>query len=185
MARRLKKRRPARPRAPRSTRFGAPAGRSGIDLAIFARETSSGRNWGHTGLAQILKGIGVDEAMWRPTPQTFSIWEEVNHSHYWSEDVLMQLEGRGVPRPQAWPAAAGGADAWRRDLARAKRVHAALTRRIATLTPSMLAAKSQKTRFSNAQLILGGIAHIAYHTGRIALLRKMYREEQGAGRQAL
>jgi DinB family protein len=186
MARMTKKRRAAPRRAARLTRFGAPTGRSAIDLAIFAKETASGRNWGHTGQTRILKGIGLDEAMWKPTPQTLSIWEEVNHTHYWSEDVLMQLEGRGAPRQQAWPAASGGAEAWRRDLARTKRVHAALVRRIQRLTPAMLAAKSQKTRFSNAQLILGGVAHTAYHTGRIALLRKMYREatETGQGQIA-
>jgi hypothetical protein len=124
----------------------------------------------------VLKGIGVDEVTWKPTPQTFSIWEEVNHIHYWSEDVLMQVEGRGAPRPQAWPTAVGGADGWRRDLARAKRVHAGLVRRVRRMTPARLAAKSQKTPFSNAQLILGGVAHTAYHTGRIALLRKMFSE---------
>jgi hypothetical protein len=167
----------AKARRRRPGRAGAAA-----DLAIFARETAAGRNWGHTGLTRILKGISLDEASWKPTPETFSIWEEVNHIHYWSEDVLMQLEGRGVRRQQAWPPAAGGADGWRRDLARARRVHAALVRRIVRLTPATLAAKSQKTRFSNAQLILGGVAHTAYHTGRIALLRKMYREARGAGR---
>jgi hypothetical protein len=180
MARTAKRGRATPRRAGRANRFGAPAGRPAADLAIFARATAAGRNWGHTGLALILKGITLEEATWKPTPQTFSIWEEVNHIHYWSEDVLMQLEGRGAPRQQAWPAAAGDADAWRRDLARTKRVHAALVRRIRGLTPAKLAAKSQKTLFSNAQLILGGVAHTAYHTGRIALLRKMYREEQGA-----
>src|SRR5262245_38301216 len=113
MVRPSKKKRAAPRPAARRSRFGAPAGRTRLDLATFARETAAGRNWGHTGLAPILKGITLEEAMWKPTPQTFSIWEEVNHSHYWSEDVLMQLERRGAPRPQAWPEAAGGADTWR------------------------------------------------------------------------
>lgn len=182
MARTKKRKQGAPGRGARLNRYGALAGRGAIDLAIFARETAASRNWGHTGLAGVLKGIGLDEATWKATPQTFSIWEEVNHIHYWSEDVLLQLEGRGTPREQAWPPAAGGADGWRRDLARAKRVHAGLVRRIRPMTPAKLAAKSQKTRFSNAQLILGGVAHTAYHTGRIALLRKMYREARGAVR---
>lgn len=144
------------------------------ELAAFARDTISSRNWGHTGLARILKGVTLEEARWKPTPDAHSIWDEVNHIAYWSEDVLEQLEGRGRPRPQAWPPGEGAPDAWQRAVARARRLHAALIRRIGTATPAVLAMKSQKSRYSNAQLILGGVAHISYHTGRIALLRRLY-----------
>ena len=153
-------------------------GRSGgaaADLAEFAKQTAAGRNWGHPGMTTILKGVTVDEALWKPAAESHSIWEEVNHIVYWAEDVLMQLERRGVPRPQAWPAAGGGADEWKQAIARAARVHAALVRRITSMSPALLRAKSQKTRYSNAQLILGGVSHTAYHTGQIALLRRLYR----------
>jgi uncharacterized damage-inducible protein DinB len=155
--------------AHRQTARGISAG-----LATFARATAGGRNWGHTGLTGILKNVGVDEAVWKPAPDGHSIWEELNHIAYWSEDVLDQLEGRSQPRPQAWPEARGSADEWRRAVERTRRLHARLVRRIAASRPAALARKSQKTRYTNEQLILGGIAHIAYHTGRIALLRKLF-----------
>jgi len=167
---------PRRTARPRPDRWGVGTRDLPGALAIFAKGTATRGNWGHTGLAKLLKGITLAEATWKPTPQTFSIREEINHIAYWSEDVLWQLEGRGKPRAQAWPPAEGGAAGWRRDLARANRVHNALVRRLAALSPVALAGKSQKTPFSNAQLALGGVAHTAYHAGRIALLRRMYRE---------
>lgn len=156
---------------------GRGSGRSGglaAELAEFEKQTAGAGNWGHPGMAAVLKGISVEEATWKPAPDAHSIWEEVNHIIYWAEDVLMQLEQRGAPRPQAWPAAEGGAAQWKRAAARAARVHAALVRRIAAMSPAALNRKSQKTRYSNAQLILGGISHTAYHTGRIALLKSLH-----------
>ncbi|MCL6554228.1 MAG: DinB family protein [Firmicutes bacterium] len=158
-----------RARTPARPRLGWSA-----ELAAFARDTVTSRNWGHTGLIRILKGVTFEEARWKPAPDAHSIWDEVNHIAYWSEDVLEQLEGRGKPRPQAWPPGEGDPEAWQRAAARARRLHAALIRRIAAATAGTLAQKSQKSRYSNAQLILGGVAHVSYHTGRIALLRRLY-----------
>jgi uncharacterized damage-inducible protein DinB len=157
-----------------------------VDLAAFLRDTSGRGNWGHRGLARLLRGVSLEEATWTPGPAAHSIWEEVNHVIYWSEDVLERLEGRAVARRQAWPAGAGGADGWRRTVARAARLHAALARRIGALTPAALARIAMRTRNrSNAQLVLGGTAHIAYHAGRIALLRRLYAHARGSGGPAV
>jgi hypothetical protein len=167
---------------------GRGSGRSGglaAELAEFGKQTAGARNWGHPGMATVLRGISVEEAAWKPSPDAHSIWEEVNHIIYWAEDVLMQIENRGVPRPQAWPAAEGGADQWKRAVARAARVHAALMRRTAAMSPAALNKKSQKTRYSNTQLILGGIAHTAYHTGRIVLLKRLHQHAHGPAAPAV
>jgi hypothetical protein len=58
-----------------------------------------------------------------------------------------------------------------------KRLHASLVRRIAATGPAELARTAPRSRLSHAQRVLGGISHIAYHTGRIALLRRMYTHE--------
>jgi hypothetical protein len=156
--------------ATRPKRAG-PAG----NLAAFLRDTSGRGNWGHTGLARLLKGVSLEEAAWTPAPGIHSIWEEVNHIAYWSDDVLERLENRDTARRQAWPAGEGGGDDWRRAVARAARLHAALVERIGGLRPGSLSRPAARTRNrSTAQLILGGAAHIAYHAGRIALLRRLY-----------
>jgi hypothetical protein len=156
------------------------------DLAAFLRDTAGRGNWGHTGLARLLRGVSLEEASWAPGPAAHSIWEEVNHVIYWSEDVLDRLDGRAVARRQAWPAGEGGADGWRRTVARAARLHAALVRRVGGLTPAALARTAMRTRNrSNTHLILGGAAHVAYHAGRIALLRRLYAHARESGGPAV
>ncbi|MDQ7859367.1 MAG: DinB family protein [Armatimonadota bacterium] len=158
----------------------------GPDLATFLRDTAGRGNWGHTGLARLLRGVSLDEAIWTPGTAAHSIWEEVNHVIYWSEDVLDRLEGRAVARRQAWPAGDGSPDAWRRAVARAGRLHAALVRHVGALTPAGLARTAMRTRNrSTAQLVLGGVAHIAYHAGRIALLRRLYAHARQSGGPAV
>jgi DinB superfamily len=157
-------------------RLGGHAPSRGLagELAEFTRQTAAGRNWGHSGLTRVLRGVTLDEAAWTPWPEVHSIWEELNHIFYWSEDILHTLEGRGVSRPQAWPAGGDSPDDWRRAIARVKRLHATLVRRVAAAGPAELVRTAPRSRLSHAQRILGGVSHIAYHTGRIALLRRMY-----------
>lgn len=165
-----------------------PAGRPqgiAVELARFAQDTAGRGNWGHPGLAKILKDTTVEEALWRPEPGAHSIWDEVNHIVYWSQDVLEQLAYQGTPRKQAWPAGEGGADDWRRAAGAAIRLHRGLAKRIGQAGPAGLRKKSQKTRHSNAQLILGCISHIAYHSGRIALLRRLYRHARQSAAPAV
>ena len=144
-------------------------------LAVFVQDTAGRRNWGTIGLAEILKKVRVDEAQWKPAPDTHSIWEEVHHINHWSRFVLDRLEARGKPTKQAWPAAHGGAAGWRLALAGTAALHATLVRRVASLDQDALTAKHAASRYAMAQLILGCVSHIAYHVGQITLLRRLYR----------
>jgi uncharacterized damage-inducible protein DinB len=150
-------------------------------LAVFMRDTAGRRNWGHIGLAAILKEVRIAQAQWKPSPDAHSIWEEVNHITHWSRFVLDRLEGRGTRTRQAWPRGRGGDAAWRRAVGETAALHAALARRIASLDHGALTAGHAASRYSRAQLVLGCVAHIAYHVGQIALLRRLYRH---AGRPA-
>jgi hypothetical protein len=163
-------------RATKTTKRGATIRSSGLGpvLAEFTRQTALSRNWGHAGLDTILRGVTPEEAAWKPWPDGHSIWEEVNHILHWSKDVLEVLEGRGQARPQAWPAGGSSPDEWRRAVGQARKLHAGLVRRINGTAPALLARRPPKSRFSHAQRILGGASHIAYHAGRVALLRRMY-----------
>ncbi|MBI3997523.1 MAG: DinB family protein [Armatimonadetes bacterium] len=150
-------------------------------LVVFTRDTAGRGNWGHPGLAKMLKDVGVDEARWKPAPDAHSIWEEVNHIAHWSRFVLDRLEGRGQPTKQAWPPGVGGAEGWRRAVGDVTRLHASLARSLGRLSDEALAAKYRSTRYQMAQLVLGCVAHIAYHVGQIAVLKRLYRH---AGRAA-
>lgn len=144
-------------------------------LAVFLQDTAGRRNWGHIGLAEILKKVRAAEAQWKPAPDAHSIWEEVNHISHWSRFVLDRLEGRGKPTKQAWPPGRGGAAGWRAAVSETAALHAKLVRRVAALNEASLSAKHAASRYAMAQLILGCGSHIAYHVGRITLLRRLYR----------
>jgi uncharacterized damage-inducible protein DinB len=146
-------------------------------LAVFTTDTAGRGNWGNSGLTRILKGVGVEEATWKPAPHIHSIWEEVNHIAYWSRFTLDYLQGRAKSIKQAWPAGQGGADGWRRAVNEASRLHASLIRLIASLDDATLARRfgiRRPSRYTTAQLILGCASHIAYHVGQIAVLRKLF-----------
>ena len=143
------------------------------DAAVFMKDTAGRTNWGHPGLAKMLRGVGVDEATWKPIPGAHSIWEEVNHIAYWSQYVLERLAGRSKSTPQAWPAGRGGAQAWRRTVTGVLRMHATLVRRIAALDEAALSERARK--YTLAQLVLGCTAHVSYHVGQIAVLKRLYR----------
>ena len=145
------------------------------DVAVFMKDTAGRGNWGHPGMAAVLKGISVEEATWKPAPDAHSIWEEVNHIAHWSRHVLDRLDGRGERTQQAWPAGADGAARWRRAVAGVTRLHAAMTRRIASIDDATLAANYASTRYTMAQLVLGCVSHVAYHVGQIAVLKRLYR----------
>lgn len=144
-------------------------------LAIFTRDTAGRGNWGHPGLAKLLKDVSAEEASWAPGGDAHSIWEEVNHIIYWSRFTLEHLEDRGRSTKQAWPAGEGGDEGWHRAVAQASRLHAALIRRVGGLERKALSTRLARTRYTYDQLILGCAAHISYHAGRIALLRRLYR----------
>jgi uncharacterized damage-inducible protein DinB len=159
--------------AGRTGRSGAPHAQA---LVIFTRDTAGRGNWGHPGLAKLLKDVGVEESTWEPGGEAHSIWEEVNHIIYWSRFTLDCLEeGRNKRMTQAWPAGEGDEEGWRKAVAATSRLHAALVRRTASLERKALAVRLGRTRYTYEQLVLGCAAHISYHAGRIALLRRLYR----------
>ena len=163
-------------------------GRLAEPLAAFTKDTAGRGNWGNPGLTKILKGVGRNEATWKPAQNVHSIWDEVNHIAYWSRFTLDYLEDRAKPTKQAWPAGRGGAPGWRRAVNKASRLHASLVRRVASLDDAALAARfgiTRRTRYTTAQLILGCASHIAYHVGQIAVLRRLYRHARRAGRKAI
>lgn len=153
------------------------------DLAVFMKATAGRTNWGHPGLAKMLRGVTAREAIWKPLPGAHSIWEEVNHIAYWSRYVLDRLGGRSKSTPQAWPAGTGSQRAWRRAVTGVVGLHATLVRRVAALDDAQLAERARK--YTTAQLVLGNVAHMSYHIGQIAVLRRLYRHAQRAAGPAV
>ena len=67
------------------------------------------RNW-HGGPSPLgaLRGVGAEQAAWRPAPRRKSIWALALHIAYWKYTVRRHLVATALPRfsrsPSNWPA---------------------------------------------------------------------------------
>jgi hypothetical protein len=140
------------------------------------------KGWHGSTLAGSLRGVTVDEALWRPAPTRHNVWELALHTAYWKyvvrRRVLDEAERGGFPRsPSNWPAVPDDptSAAWRKDVALLKRSHAALREAVAGLTASQLEKLTPKREWTYGELIHGVAAHDLYHTGQIQLLKRLHR----------
>lgn len=141
------------------------------------------RAWHGTNLMGSLRGVGVEEALFRPNLHRHNVWELAVHAAYWKYAVRRRLTGekRGsfayegsnfFPRPDERGASES---AWKDDLRLLKRTHRELREVVAKLTPRDLARLSPKKSWTVADTIAGIASHDIYHTGQIQILRRLFR----------
>lgn len=137
--------------------------------------------WHGTTLAGSIRGLTVEQALWRPDPKRHNIWELVLHTAYWKYAVRRPLTGekRGrFPRTGSnWPKlpAVTDASSWRADVRLLKEQHAELRSVVAKLGAAKLSARSATRRWRNSELIQGVSAHDLYHAGQIQLVKRLQR----------
>ena len=133
------------------------------------------KGWHGTNLKGSLRGLSIDEAVWRPSPRRHNIWETASHAAYWKYAVRRRLRGdkRGsFPLEGSnWFESPPTADesAWRKVLHLLDSQHRELRTTVASLHAGRL--DEPKT----LQLIYGIAAHDLYHTGQIQLLKRLQR----------
>ena len=138
------------------------------------------KGWHGTTLSGSLRGVGLKQAEWRPSPRRHSIRDLVLHTAYWKyvvrRRVLGETDRGGFARgPSNWPAAPERTDrAWKEDVRLLKRSHAALREVVAGLSPGALAHTSPSGAWTYREMIHGVAAHDLYHTGQIQLLKRLY-----------
>ena len=80
-----------------------------LDLLVHAIQPAAGHGAWHGGPTPIgaLRGVGAEEAWWRPAPRRKSIWMLTLHIAYWKYAIRRVLDGSGrggFPRgPSNWP----------------------------------------------------------------------------------
>jgi uncharacterized damage-inducible protein DinB len=147
----------------------------------------AGDPWHGSSRAALLADVTVAEAHARPVPSVHSIWELVLHMTAWTREVTRRVEGglAGEPQMGDWPAPPSAPDerAWRSARGALDDAHVALRDAVRTLEASRLAARvgdersaSLGTGVTFAQTINGLVQHDAYHSGQIALVKKMMRD---------
>jgi hypothetical protein len=134
------------------------------------------RGWHGTNLRGSLRGLTVDDALWRPGAARHNIWELTAHAAYWKYAARQKLRGgkRGSfeLKGSNWFTARPDADerAWRELIGLLDREHRRLREAIASLTPAEL-RDAKKLR-----LVYGIAAHDLYHTGQIQVLKRLRRD---------
>lgn len=139
------------------------------------------KGWHGPTLRGSIRGVDVEEALWRPAAGRHNIWEIVLHTAYWKYAAVHRLRGdrRGdFPRKGSnWIPLPEVADrrAWLADLRLLVAAHAGLQRAILELPARDLEKPWPGSPWTNATLIYGIAAHDAYHAGQIQLLKRLRR----------
>jgi len=143
--------------------------------------------YGGATAAGSLRGVGHDQAAWKPTQDRHSIWELALHIAYWKYAVRRRLD-ESVPRgsfprsPANWPRIPREPNerAWKEDRALLRREHEDLVAVARTLEPDHLDRRDAKGDYRALDLLFGVVTHDIYHTGQIQLMKRLYRETVGA-----
>jgi len=137
------------------------------------------RAWHGTTLAGAIRGLSIQEALWRPAPARHNIWELTLHTAYWKYAVRRRLTGekRGrFRRPGSnWfpPPQPSDAAAWSRDLRLLKDEHRLLMETVARYPAARLGRRLPRSKWTAQELIHGVAAHDLYHAGQIQLLKRL------------
>lgn len=132
-----------------------------------------------------LRGVGCEQAAWKPGPGRHSIWELALHAAYWKYAVRRRLDP-SVPRgsfpraPSNWPRLPSEPDerAWNEDRALLRREHEALVAFARGLAPRDLDRRDGKGEYRALDLLFGVATHDIYHTGQIQLVKRLFVAER-------
>ena len=134
------------------------------------------KGWHGTNLRGSLRGLTLDELVWRPASGRNNIWELALHAAYWKYAVRRRLRGdkRGsfpMKGSNFFPSPANPDDmAWRNALSVLEEQHRQLRATVAGVSRTTLEDRKK------LQLIYGIAAHDLYHTGQIQLLKRLQRQ---------
>lgn len=142
------------------------------------------RAWHGPNLKGSLRGLGAQEASWRPGPDRHNIWEIAVHAAYWKYAIRRRLTGE---KRGAFPLEGSNwfarpdvptDKAWRADVAMLEDQHRSLRATVAKLSPTTLGVKPHGSKHPTDTLVSGGAAHDVYHAGQIQLLKRLYRDRE-------
>jgi uncharacterized damage-inducible protein DinB len=147
-------------------------------LLTLLDEAYDHKGWHGPNLRGALRGVSVEEAVWRPAPGRTTIWQIALHCAYWEYAVRRRLTGEGKRgsfprRPSNWPALPARCDAasWRADLALLDEQHRRLREAVVSFPAARLGQRHGAS--TSARLIYGVAAHDLYHAGQVRLLIKL------------
>jgi uncharacterized damage-inducible protein DinB len=141
--------------------------------------TFAGDAWHGPALLETLAGVSAEKALAKPAGSTHNIWEIVLHIETWEEAIRRRVIGDAVnvSDEEDWRAIGDTSEtAWRRTLAITEETHRRLLETVSRFNDADLqrTVKSQAGDEHTIYVSLHGVIHhLLYHTGQIALLKKL------------
>ncbi|MFZ3266130.1 MAG: DinB family protein [Terriglobales bacterium] len=148
-------------------------------IADQLRRAFYGDAWHGDSLFEILEGVTATQASARPVRSAHTIWELVLHIAAWDGAVRRRMTGAAVELSgdENFPPVTDTSEAaWRGALERVRRVHDELIGAVSSFQEARLGEQvpGKQGAHYNFYYMLHGLAqHELYHSGQIALLRKV------------
>ena len=139
-----------------------------------------GEAWYGGSLRQILDKVSAKQALAHPISNAHSIWEIVHHLDAWVKFALGATHGTPIPpwpgmrQEQDWPpVTASSEDSWQQAVASLFSNYRNLIRQIKASNDERLEATVPGRTYNVYHLFQSMMQHAVYHSGQIALLKKM------------
>lgn len=136
-----------------------------------------GEAWHGPSVNDLLKGVTARQAAAKPVPGGHSIWEIVLHISVWQDVARRRIAGEVIielPPELDWPAIPDMSEsAWRQALENLVQSKQKLRQCISQLPEKRLEEILPGKGYSIYFLLHGVIQHNLYHTGQIAVLKKL------------
>ena len=139
------------------------------------------RAWHGTNLRGAIRGLRVEDVVWRPSPRRHNIWEVVVHAAYWKyivrRRILSEARGSFPLQGSNWfirpPDIKPTEQEWKQDVKLLVEAHRSMRAAVAGMADAQLKVTPKGSKVSNVALITGIASHDLYHAGQIQLLKKL------------
>jgi hypothetical protein len=148
-------------------------------LLFLLDQAFNRKAWHGTNLRGSIRGLRLEQALWRPARGRHNIWEIVVHAAYWKYAVRRRLLGekRGTfaYKGNNWFARSEeqGGDLWKADVALLESEHRKLRDAVMTISPGRLKRACEGGKTTPLVLITGIASHDLYHAGQIQFIKRM------------
>lgn len=162
------------------------------EIVKVLRRAHDGTPWHGPSRATLLADVHADVAAWHPGAGAHSIWETVLHMRSWTDEVARRATGGDFdpakePVGGDWPAVTDTSEqAWREAVGSLDASHEALVAVVRALPAAQLAARvgviaeyPDGKGISHASMFRSLADHDVYHTGQLALLKRLARGALG------
>lgn len=149
-------------------------------IADQLASTINGEAWYGSSLREILEGVTAKQAQTHPIENVHSIWELLSHLEAWVNFAIGAMDGVPIPPWPAmpvemdWPLVGGTTEAdWKQAVSSFFAQHLKLVEKIRAFPDERLDATVPGRSYNFYRLFQSTTQHAVYHSGQIALLKKM------------